>query len=371
MLPSYSFGAEGVEYGRKAPFYVPSSGPLALPSDLDVKGNLTVNGTSTLVGNVAVGGAFSVGTGGVSTTGSLLTGSATTPGGSIFGYDGSSVTAPNFPRGLVSQGTVSIFQGATGGTPGLVVTNGGAGGNPVRSVSVFNDQANPGTLISMQNGTDAGTIAYTGTAFQLSRPLTIPVQAGSSGNVNVGGGVYGIDTVTRVNFPAGFLAPSGTISGGGTGGSLLLLGDAQRPGGAIVGYDGVSVTRPPNFPFGLVTTVPTVTKSGIDDPVLNWDQTLVPGVGYKQDGPGTVYIPDDWQTNLDLPAGLFATFISYGIGNSTCNAVTRDGTVRQTTGSRTIPNITYFYLMRSANGINNTIVYVVQQGIATGASIPQ
>lgn len=303
MLPSYSFGAEGVEYGRKAPFYVPSSGPLTLPDDLLVKGDLTVNGTSTLTGAVAVAGPLSVGTGGVSTTGSLLTGSATTPGGAVFGYDGSAVRAPNFPRGLESQGTVSV--------------------------------------------------------------------TGSSGNLTVGGGVYGIDTATRVNFPAGFLALGGTISGGGTGGSLLVLGDTQRPGGAIVGYDGVSVTRPPNFPFGLVTTVPTVTKSGIDDPVLNWDQTLVPGVGYKQDGPGTVYIPDDWQTNLDLPAGLFATFISYGIGNSTCNAVTRDGTVRQTTGSRTIPNITYFYLMRSANGVNNTIVYVVQQGIATGASIPQ
>ena len=153
MLPSYSFGAEGVEYGRKAPFYVPSSGPLTLPDDLLVKGDLTVNGTSTLVGNVAVGGAFSVGVGGVSTSGSLLTGSATTPGGSIFGYDGSSVRAPNFPRGLASQGTVTVTQGATGGVPGLVVTNAGIGGNPVRSVSVFNDQANPGTLISMNNGT--------------------------------------------------------------------------------------------------------------------------------------------------------------------------------------------------------------------------
>lgn len=347
MLPSYSFGAEGVEYGRKAPFYVPSSGPLTLPDDLLVKGDLTVNGTSTLVGNVAVGGAFSVGVGGVSTSGSLLTGSATTPGGSIFGYDGSSVRAPNFPRGLASQGTVTVTQGATGGVPGLVVTNAGIGGNPVRSVSVFNDQANPGTLISMNNGTDAGTIAYTSTQFQLSRPLNIPVQAGSSGNLTVGG----------IATAEGF-----TSIGNSTMQSNLLVDG---------GIYGASSSTAPNFPVGLVTTVPTVTKSGIDDPILNWDQTLVAGVGYKQDGPGTVYIPNDWQTNLTLPAGLIATFISYGIGNSTCNAVSRDGVVRQTTGSRTTPNITYFYLMRSANGINNTIVYVVQQGIATGATIPQ
>jgi hypothetical protein len=201
-LPSYSFGAEGVEYGRKAPFYVPSSGPLALPSDLEVKGNLRVDGTSTLVGAVSVGGPFSVGTGGVSTSGSLLTGSSTTPGGAIYGYDGASVLAPNFPRGLasqgsvvVNQGSVVVTQGATGGTPGLVVTNAGIGGNPVRTVSVFNDQASPGTLISMQNGADSGTVAYTGTQFQLSRPLTIPVQTGSSGNLTVGGALSGFNSV--------------------------------------------------------------------------------------------------------------------------------------------------------------------------------
>ena len=211
MLPSYSFGAEGVEYGRKAPFYVPSSGPLALPSDLEVKGNLLVDGTSTLVGNVTLPGtstltAFAVdtGTGGVGTRGALLTGSTSTPGGAIFGYDGAAVRAPNFPLGLASQRRVTIVEGATGGVEGLVVTNGGIGGNPVRTVSIFNDQASPGTLISMQNGTDAGTIAYTGTAFQLSRPLTIPVQVGSSGDLTVGGDmrsatVIGESAVRRIN----------------------------------------------------------------------------------------------------------------------------------------------------------------------------
>ena len=148
-----------------------------------------MNGTSTLTGAVAVGGPLSVGTGGVSTSGSLVTGSATTPGGAVFGYDGSAVRAPNFPRGLESQGTVTVTQGATGGVPGLVVTNGGIGGNPVRRVEIYNDQANPGTLISMTNGATGGTIAYTGTAFQLSQPLTIPVQAGSSGNLTVGGSI--------------------------------------------------------------------------------------------------------------------------------------------------------------------------------------
>ena len=164
MLPSYYFGAEGVEYGRKAPFYVPSSGPLNLPSDLLVKGTLTVEGASilngatvvnnnlTVSGNETVGGAVTilggtggigltvgqsgavrdlvvtgtaftgpinagivtatqaqVGTGGVSTTGSLVTGSSTVPGGAIYGYDGSALHTPNFPLGLASQGAVSGF----------------------------------------------------------------------------------------------------------------------------------------------------------------------------------------------------------------------------------------------------------------------
>lgn len=201
-LPSFSFGAEGVEYGRKASFYELSSGPVVLPSDLEVKGNLRVDGTSTLVGNVTVSGtstltAFgvNVGTGGVSSAGGLLTGNTTTPGGAILGYDGAAVRAPNFPLGLASQRNVGIVEGATGGVAGLVVTNGGIGGNPVRTVSIFNDQSNPGTLISMLNGTDAGTLAYTGTAFQLSRPLTIPVQTGSSGSITVGGAVSGFDSV--------------------------------------------------------------------------------------------------------------------------------------------------------------------------------
>ena len=218
MLPSYSFGAEGVEYGRKAPFYVPSSGPLALPSDLEVKGNLRVDGTSTLVGAASVGGPFSVGTGGVSTSGSLLTGSSTTPGGAIFGYDGSSVRAPNFPRGLQTQSGVTITEGATGGVPGLEVTNAGIGGAPLRRVRVFNDQASPGTLISMQNGADAGTLAYDGTAFQLTRPLTIPVQTGSSGNLTVGGELIVPEIVgpasSLPNFPLGLLIGGQALSTG-------------------------------------------------------------------------------------------------------------------------------------------------------------
>ena len=273
-LPSYSFGAEGVEYGRKASFYELSSGPVVLPSDLLVKGTLTVNGTSTLVGNVTLPGtstltAFGVntGTGGVSTAGGLVTGNSTTPGGAIFGYDGAAVRAPNFPLGLASQASALITQGATGGVPGLVVTNGGIGGNPVRTVSVFNDQASPGTLISMTNGADAGTLAYTGTAFQLSRPLTIPVQAGSSGNLTVGGELIVPEIVgpasSLPNFPLGLLIGGQALSTGITsassagsnnswwvkfkapGGtnSFALIGGAGQFSGGVNG--GMSIFGPP------------------------------------------------------------------------------------------------------------------------------
>ena len=152
MLPSYSFGAEGVEYGRKASFYELSSGPVVLPSDLLVKGTLTVEGASilngatvvnnnlTVSGNETVGGAVTIlgGTGGT----------ALTVGQSAPGQTRDLIVT----RNTFTGGSVTITQGATGGVPGLIVTNAGIGGNPVRTVSVFNDQANPGTLISMENG---------------------------------------------------------------------------------------------------------------------------------------------------------------------------------------------------------------------------
>ena len=190
-LPSFSFGAEGVEYGRKASFYELSSGPVVLPSDLEVKGNLLVDGSTILTGPAVVNNNLTVS--GNETVGGAVTilggtgGTALTVGqGSPGGARDLVVTGTAF-TGLINSSTVTATQGGTGGTAGLVVTNGGIGGNPVRSVSVFNDQASPGTLISMRNGADAGTVAYTGTAFELSRPLTIPVQVGSSGNLTVGG----------------------------------------------------------------------------------------------------------------------------------------------------------------------------------------
>lgn len=346
MLPSYSFGAEGVEYGRKAPFYVPSSGPLNLPSDLEVKGNLRVDGGTTLVGPASVGGPFSVGTGGVTTSGSLITGSTLVPGGSIFGYDGSATRAPNFPSGLasqasvvVNQGSVTVTQGATGGIPGLLVTNAGIGGNPVRTVSVFNDQASPGTLISMQNGTDSGTLAYTGTAFQLSRPLTIPVQAGSSGNLTVGGDV----SAHLLNVGTGGVSTSGS----------LVTGSTLAPGGSIYGYNGSSVV-PPKFPLGLLRTTPATTTAF--GGVIPYTFTGEPIMHYGQGAQVNITVPNDWHTNLSLPLGLMMTHLNYAVGGAGNTVIYQaDGTELLQAGSIVSPSITNVYFARNGPGTGNCI----------------
>jgi hypothetical protein len=197
-LPSFSFGAEGVEYGRKASFYELSSGPVVLPSNLEVKGNLLVDGSTTLTGPAVVNSNLTVS--GNETVGGVITVLGGTGGTALtVGQSGAPrdlvVTGTAF-TGLINSSTVTATQGGTGGVAGLIVTNAGIGGNPLRSVSVFNDQSNPGTLISMLNGADAGTLAYTGTQFQLSRPLNIPVQTGSSGNLTVGGAIDGPESLT-------------------------------------------------------------------------------------------------------------------------------------------------------------------------------
>uniref|UniRef100_A0A6C0HFB4 Uncharacterized protein n=1 Tax=viral metagenome TaxID=1070528 RepID=A0A6C0HFB4_9ZZZZ len=253
------------------------------------------------------------------------------------------------------NGTLTVTQGATGGTQGILVTNAGVGGT-LRSVSVFNDQATPGTLISMTNGADAGTIAYTGTQFQLSRPLNIPVQAGSSGNLTVGGNIQS----ANLNTSGGVLSGSNMVAGA----DLLVFG----------GIYGQNSSTTPNFPLGARISQPTNSSGpGIGAAILNWDQTFTPGVGYKQDGPGTVFVPNDWQGNLTYPTGLIATFISYGIGNSACNAVTRAGPVALTTGNRGIPGMAQFFLIRASNNVNNALVYIIWQnggGIAVGSTFP-
>jgi hypothetical protein len=166
------------------------------------------------------------------------------------------------------NGSLTVIQGATGGVQGLLVTNAGAGGT-LRSVSVFNDQATPGTLINMTNGADSGTIAYTGTQFQLSRPLNIPIQAGSSGNLTVGGNITAPNLGgTNTNCLIGNVR---ILSGIGTGFPVSVtfnppfsntpivyacyladgtLAPAQIPGG----YSSLSLIGVSNVSFGVIRT---------------------------------------------------------------------------------------------------------------------
>ena len=93
------------------------------------------------------------------------------------------------------NGLLTITQTGTGGAEGIRVTNAGSGGNPLRYVSILNDQASPGTLISMYNGTSAGSIAYDGSQFVLTRPLSVSNAFGASGNITAGGTITGNDLV--------------------------------------------------------------------------------------------------------------------------------------------------------------------------------
>jgi len=180
-LPSFSFGAEGVEYGRAASYYATSAGNEVFPDDVEVQGNLTVEGSTTL-------------------------------------------------RGTAVNGTLTVTQSATGGTRTAYLTNGSTGAAE-KSVAVFNDQ--PATLLVMRNNGNSGDIGLdagvTGGQFTLSKPVNIPVLGGaSSGNLTVGGsalvsgnlgclsdvvagaklfvtqGIYGANPTTPPSFPIGF-----------------------------------------------------------------------------------------------------------------------------------------------------------------------
>jgi len=189
-LPSFSFGAEGVEYGRAASYYATTAGNEVFPDDVEVQGNLTVEGSTTL-------------------------------------------------RGTAVNGTLTVTQSATGGTRTAYLTNGGVG-VAEKSVAVFNDQA--ATLVVMKNSGNEGNVGFdagvTGGRFNLSKPVNIPVLGGaSSGNLTVGGSALvsgGITTTTltasnQVTFSLG----SGTYAV-----PLVLL--PSLPGNVTNGLNGNS-----------------------------------------------------------------------------------------------------------------------------------
>lgn len=163
MLPSFSFGAEGVEYGRAASYYATTAGNEVFPDDVNVQGNLTVEGNTTL-------------------------------------------------RGTGVNGTLTVAQGLTGGTRTAYFTN-GASPPAEKSVAIFNDQAS-GTLTAWRNNGNEGALFFdggvTGGQFVLNRPLTLPSGGGSSGSLTVGGdalvtgGIYGASLTTPPSFPVGF-----------------------------------------------------------------------------------------------------------------------------------------------------------------------
>lgn len=188
MLPSFSFGAEGVEYGRSSAYYATTAGSAVFPNDVDVKGNLSVQGFTSL--------------------------------------DDTQVS-----------GTLTVAQPLTGGTRTAYFTN-GASPPAEKSVAIFNDQA-LGTLIVMRNTGNEGNVAFdggvTGGQFVLTRPLVLPSGGGSSGSLTVGGnatvnagvlaagGYYGANSTAPASAPVGLVGgsvvtpvslPAGLVSSG-------------------------------------------------------------------------------------------------------------------------------------------------------------
>ena len=195
MLPSFSFGAEGVEYGRSSSYYATTAGNEVFPDDVNVQGNLTVEGNTTL-------------------------------------------------RGTGVNGSLTVSQGLTGGTRTAYFTNGGS--PPAeKSVAIFNDQSS-GTLTAWRNNGNEGTLQFdggvTGGQFVLNRPLTLPSGGGSSGNLTVGGSAV-IGGNATVN--------AGVLAAGGYYGTTALV-----PASFPVGIVGASLTTPPSFPVGFTSAVP-------------------------------------------------------------------------------------------------------------------
>lgn len=178
-LPSFSFGAEGVEYGRSSAYYATTTGDVVLPNDLDVKGNLLVEGTSILTGSVRSDG-------NISARNALVTGSTGLSGGAIYGFNGTTLVQPNFPLGLITQGPVQL--GATGSATqsGLQVF-----GNAVVAPSA----GGGGTLSATTYQGGAGGVSTSG--------ALITGTAGATG-----GAIYGYNggALVAPNFPLGLLA---------------------------------------------------------------------------------------------------------------------------------------------------------------------
>jgi hypothetical protein len=278
--------------------------------NVQTAGGLTVGGETVLLGGA--GGS------------ALVVGQNASPRDMI-------VTGTSFTGPINAAGVLLVTQPLGGGSLTCRFQNDGIIGGGLKRVDVFNDQA-IGPQIAMTN-TPTGQVQQGGfLAFQ-HIPLAVGTEAGAfvlSNQTRVQGSLYTEKNIYGSNF---FTAP-------------------KLPAGAAISY-------------------PTQTDDGVGSSDLRWDLTLTPVYGYKQDGPANVTVPVDWQTNLTLPTGLIATFISFGVANSTCNAILPDNTVVLSTGSRTTPGKAEFYLMRNKAETGNALVYIIYQnggGIASAST---
>ena len=307
LLPTATFA------GTTEPLFLESGG--VIPGPVTIAGRLDVTGT---------GNAITVPNGSI-----LAAGVQSTTG--FTNVSGGAAQPAQFPLGAAMTGGLQVTQPTGGGSLTARFQNNGIVGGGLRRIDIFNDQAQ-GPQIAMTN-TPTGLVQQGGVLAFEHIPLGVGTEAGAftmSNQARVRGSLY---CDKNIYGPTFFTAP-------------------KLPAGASISY-------------------PTQTDDGIGSSDFRWDQLLIPVFGFKQDGPASVTVPVDWQTNLTLPTGLIASFMSFGAANSVCNAILPDGTTVLTTGLRTTPGKADFYLMRNKAETGNALVYMIWQnggGIALGST---
>ena len=187
-----SFAADGVQYGRDSSFYETAGANNLLPGNLEIVGNLLVDGSTTLVGVVTTGA-------GINTAGGVTVGTILANAPLV--VHGTSSLAGAVTTGASVQTTGAVTVGTLAANASLVV-NGGAtvgdgthasnltvnGGATVTGSVVCGDLATTNGNIHLNNGTInfvsngiGGLTIQNGATIPVLTPVTVGSLTSSSG----------------------------------------------------------------------------------------------------------------------------------------------------------------------------------------------
>lgn len=302
---SYSFSADAVQYGRDSAYYVrdiTDGGTSVVPGNLDVTGDLTVEGASELTGNVATAGNLAVGNG---TSGGVLNIGG---GNTVFTPSGTggltvATALPGASATVTLAGSLAVGNGAIGGVVNLgagntVLTPSGAGGLAISttlpgataSVSVAGNLAvGTGILGGVVNIGGGNSIFTPSGAGNLALSTSLPGTVATLGIPQIANGsLFSVPSVPvsvttgTSGLPAGTFVIAGVrfmwgaVSAGATNvrnvtfspafaADPCVLGQAQTYGGTV-GYAAVSTITPSAASFVLTTSGGT----GFEDTACYW-----------------------------------------------------------------------------------------------------